>query len=141
MRHIAWMLALGACGAPQGEDPIPEEEKGACGDRTTHDVTVLGRVVDVDGQGIESATVDLEDRGWNDGEVLGTATTAADGSFTMSATDVTSIEGCWGTMLDYVLVAEQDGRSGEKGINSQLRSAISDESFEADVSSFPVTLE
>ncbi|MEQ1505767.1 MAG: carboxypeptidase-like regulatory domain-containing protein, partial [Myxococcota bacterium] len=86
------------------------------------------------------ATVTLEDRAWDPG-VLATATTDADGRFSMSVVGLTSVDGCWATLLDYWIVAEKGTDRGERGVNSELYAAIIDGTLQADLSSFPIEME
>jgi hypothetical protein len=138
MRRGLVVVGLAGCGGSADTDI--EDTGGACGAVTTWNVTVIGAVEDAAGA-VSGASVRLEDRGWTIGDVLGDATTDADGRFTLEATGVTSVEGCWGTVLDYRLVAEEGGRSGEDKVNSALFDAIDSGSLEADVSEFPIQLE
>lgn len=134
------LLALAACSGADPEDSDTDGSNGQCGDVTTWDVTIAGAVEDASGA-VDGATVTLEDRGWNAGETLGTATTASDGTFELAATGVTSVEGCWGTVLDYVVVATEGGRIGEDEVNSALHDAIDSGSLHADISEFPIVIE
>ena len=59
----------------------------------------------------------------------------------MSSLAITSVEDCWGTLLDYVLVAESGELYGEKQVNQQLFNAIDDGSMSADASMFPIVVE
>jgi hypothetical protein len=150
---LRWTLLLAcsvACsgdgGAPDGDDDdddVPgetDEPNGQCGDVTTWDVTVTGRVRAPGGGAAAGATVRIEDRVWDAGKVYGTATTDAMGAFTILAEDLVSVEDCWG-MLGYYAVAERDDTSGEAGINSALFSAIDTGSLTADISAVPIDLE
>jgi len=143
MRAV-WLPALLAW-ACTGRAPDTAEETdgqdGACGEVSTWDVEVRGMVVDTEEVAVHGAAVQLEDRGWEAGTVLGTATTDDDGLFTLGATGVTSVEGCWGTVLDYVLVATEGGRTGSKDVNSHLFHAIDGGTLVADISTFPLVIE
>ena len=118
----------------------PGDDGGACGEVTTHVLAVKGLVEDNDGISVEGASVILEDRGWNPGDVLGSGTTDENGVFQLDNLTVTGVEDCWGTMLDYVLVAEKGEARAEKEINTQLYNAVIDDSGMADVSAFPIVL-
>lgn len=137
-----WCLVLVGCAPEPGigvspaevdPDPIPQDgdAQSQCGDVTTWDVVIEGSVQDDGGVAVPAAAVALEDRGWS-GDALGWATARADGSFTLTATGVTAVDGCWGTVLDYVLVGEQGALYGERGVNSALHLAIDDGSLTAD---------
>jgi hypothetical protein len=137
-RAVAALALLCACGKP--EDTDTGDSNGQCGDVTTWDVTIAGAVEDASGP-VGGAAVRLEDRAWNTDDVLGEATTEVDGSFSLDAKSVTSVEGCWGTVLDYRIVAEEGGRTGETKVNSALFDAIDSGSLEADISDFPILIE
>jgi hypothetical protein len=117
-----------------------DDNKGACGDTSLWDITVIG-AVSHQGQFVEGATVELEDRGYNTGQILGSGVTDSDGVFELDAFDVVSVEDCWGTLLNYYIVAEFEDIAGEKKANTYLHTAIYDESLEADMRGFPVELE
>jgi len=131
-------LAAGCTSAPV--DDTEDTRLGACGEISTWNVTVLGRVEDAAGA-VGGAEVSLEDRGWEPVTGLGATTTATNGSFTVEARNLTAVEGCWGTLLDYVLVATEGSRSGERGINHPLYGAIDDGSMEADIRGNPLVIE
>jgi len=135
---LVWSFVAAGCVGASGD--TGDTWLGACGEISTWDVTVLGRVEDASGA-VGGADVWLEDRGWEPVTVLGQTTTSANGGFTLEADDVTAVEGCWGTLLDYVLVATEGSRSGERGINHPLYGAIDDGSFEADISGNPLIIE
>jgi hypothetical protein len=139
-RRVALVGLVAGCGAAADDTFVEPTDPGACGEVTTHDVSVLGAVTS-GGAPAVGAAVRLEDRGWNVGDVLGEATTGADGTFTLAAASVTSVEDCWGTILDYALVGELGGEAGEMNVNTALFNAIEDGSLEADTRSFPVALE
>jgi hypothetical protein len=139
---VAAVVWCGACGGAQyPTDTDVDDVSGACGQVTTWDVTVRGKVVDADGAAVEGASVELEDRGWDPGTTLGEATTDVAGEFEFLAEAVTSVEDCWGTILNYVLVAEQGELSGERGLNTPLYNAISDGDLVVDITESPVALE
>ncbi len=144
-----WWLGFAACGGQDvmTSDPLPPPDTdGACGDVTTHDVTLLGAVV-LDDLPFEGATIWVEDRGWEPGTILAEGVTGADGTVTFALDDLVSVEDCWGVLLDYVAVASAvspaDGStlSGETDLNSHLFSAIDSGSLVADFSPFPIELE
>jgi hypothetical protein len=129
---------------PTDSTPTDTEPTGACGPPIDFDLTLVGTVVGPYGTAAPDTEVWVEDRGWSPGRILGTGTTDAYGAFTLSLTDVTSVEGCWATLLDYVLVGERTMpagvQSGELDLNSSLYNAIEDGSLVADLGSFPLTL-
>jgi len=116
------------------------ENSGACGETTRWDIKVVG-AVSRQGQPVEGASVELEDRGYNTGDILGSGLTDAEGVFEFDATEVVSVEDCWGTLLNYYVVAEFEAFSGEKKANTYLHTAIYNESYEADMRGFPVEIE
>lgn len=138
-RGLVLVLAAG-CGGGDDSDtgPADTDDGGACGEVTNHDVTLTG-VVETAGGPAEGATVTLEERNWTSGQAFGTATTGADGSFQIDATGIVSVEDCWGTALDYYVVAESGDLSGERQINSTLFNALA--SGEADLSGAPLLIE
>jgi hypothetical protein len=136
------MFLLGGC-VDTNSDPVLEdtgETKGACGEVTEWDITVYG-VVTLDGDLVEGASIELEDRGYNLGTILGSGISDANGEFEFLAAQVVSVEDCWGTLLNYYLNAESGDLFGEKKVNTYLHTAIYDETLEADIRGFPVKLE
>lgn len=140
MRALWLLLALTACGDGGDTDTDSDTDGGACGDVSTHTLSLWGLVHDASGAPVQGASVRLEDRGWNDGDVLGEGTSGADGSFLLEDLEVTSVEDCWGTMLSYWVVAEEGERSGEEQVNVWLYTAIDEGSASADASTVPVVI-
>ena len=141
-RSLILISLLFGC-ADESEDSDTIEgggSSGACGETSRWDVSVVGTVRH-QGEPLEGAMVVLEDRGYNPGEVLGTGVTDTQGGFQFEALEVVSIEDCWGTLLNYFVVAESGTLYGEKKANTYLHTAIYDESLEADMSGFPVDVE
>ena len=144
----ALTLVAISCGGNSLADSGPTETEptndGACGEVSTHDVTVTARVTFEDTP-MEGVTVELLDRGWTPGDILASGLTDEFGSITLDIVGLTAVEDCWGTMLDYYLTASVDDSSGalygEKQMNSHLQSAINNGSLTVDVSSFPIELE
>ena len=134
------ILACAACGSSDPTDTGDTDGQGACGEVSTEVMSVRGLVEDEQGLGFEGVTVRLEDRGWNPGATLGTAITDGQGQFVLEEVTITDVENCWGSMLDYVLVATHEESTAEKEINTQLYNAILDASLEADVSAIPLVL-
>ena len=134
------ILASVACGSSDPTDTADTDDQGACGSVSTEIMAVRGIVEREDGAPLEGVSVLLEDRGWNPGTTLGASTTDEEGRFLLENLTITDVENCWGSMLDYVLVASQGAQTAEKEINTQLYNAIIDASMEADVSSFPIVL-
>ncbi len=158
MRILLFPLALAGCADTAETEPFVHhsghsglttpptltttgEPDGACGEVTVWAVTLGGTVLGRDGNPAVGAEVWVEDRGWEPGTILGQATTDAYGAFEVSLAEVTSVEDCWATLLDYVLVGTLPGQRGEKDINIELFNAIDGETFEADLGAFPLRLE
>lgn len=154
----ATLLVLVGCGGSAGgtsptdtgppatdtdtDEPIPTTTGGQCGDTTRWDVEVRGRVVDAYGAPAVGADVRLEERAYSmQDEVYGSGPTDGTGGFTFSASQVVSVEDCWATLLDYVVVAESGDLRAERDANSELFSAIDGGSLVADLSAFPLVLE
>jgi hypothetical protein len=148
-----WLVLLPVLAGCSGDDSTPgdagddgatdtevTEPQGQCGDVTTWDVTVTGRVRAPDGNPAANATVRIEDRVWSPGTIYGTDLTDGSGVFSILAADLVSVEDCWG-QLGYYAVAERDDTSGEAGINSALFTAIDQGTFVADISAIPIDLE
>jgi len=121
------------------EDSEPPD--GQCGDVSHWDLHIEGAVVDWQERPFEGIDVELQDRGWNPGTVMGTATTDADGMYAFDVSQLTSVEDCWGTLLDYVLVGTDGDLVAEEGVNPQLYNAIVDGSLEVDLYTVPLVLE
>jgi hypothetical protein len=136
---LVLVLAAGCDGGGTDDTSTGDTDlNGACGEVTNHDVTVTG-VVETAGGPAEGATVYVEERAWTGGMRMGTAQSAADGTFTIEVADLISVEDCWGTALDYYVVAEAGDLYGERGINSTLFNALS--TGEADLSGAPLLIE
>lgn len=139
-----FVCALGAC-TPDEDDE--SDDTGAdlgtdCGEPTTYNVSFDAKVVDDGGRGIDGIQVYLDDRGYT-GTVLGEGTTGGDGEVKLMAVGVTSLPDCWGTLLDYWLVASDpadESRTAEDDMNTQLFNAIDDGSLSVDARDFPLTL-
>lgn len=159
MRHLL-SLSLVACTSAPVEKPVdtappepqtptptadtapPEPPDSACGETSYHDLVVLGTVQDSYGQPAVGARVWLEDRGFSPTvQTMGEATVDVYGQFEMTVDQLASVEDCWGTLLDYVLVGELGNERGEEGINPTLHGAILDGSGIADRGSIPLQLE
>lgn len=119
-------VAIGLASACGGDDTDETDPGGgACGDPTVHEVQVQGTVVEAGGAiGYDGVTVELWDGQWAPPDLLGTATTASDGTFTLDAAGVTDLPGCWGIVLDYTLRASKGEASAERDVNGPLEAAI-----------------
>ncbi|MCA9489437.1 MAG: hypothetical protein KC621_05925 [Myxococcales bacterium] len=117
------------------------DTSGACGEVTTWDVTLTGYVMGANGQPAPNTHVWVVDRGWTVGNVIADGTSDAAGYMTLSLHPVTSVEDCWGLILNYVLVGERTNEYGELAINPVLYNAIYGGTLEADLGAFPLELE
>lgn len=134
----AWVaFALMGCGVE--EDTA--EADNLCGEITTHEVAILGRVEDAAGDGVAAAAVTLVDEGWVPGTRLGEAVTDEAGAFRLDASEVTAAESCWGSVLRYELVATAGELRGVKVVTSYVHEAIRGGSGEANLADFPVVVE
>lgn len=148
MRTAATVIVLGAlgqvgCGSAPADSGADPTGGAGCGTPTTWDLTLLVKVTDAAGAPLAGIDVVLEDRGWTY-EDLGAAVTDAAGVATVAAVGVTDVPDCWGTVLNYVAVAEDAAgvwSAGEKGVNTWLYNAIADGSLAADTTDFPIALE
>lgn len=122
MLRGGWLLAvLAGCGP--GEVDSDTEPVGGCGEVTTSMVDLTVTVVGPEDQPIDGASVSLEERAWEPG-TLGTGTTDSSGEVLLANLDITGVEDCWGTVLDYVVVVALDERSAESRVNPTLFNAI-----------------
>jgi hypothetical protein len=119
----------------------PTNTQGACGEHTSWNVSIAGTIERPSHQPAEGATVELEERVWNNPpKSFGTVTTDAYGHFQIDAQQILSIEGCWGILLDYHLTAELGPGSADSSVNQSLYNAIQDGTLFADLQ-VPITLE
>ena len=146
MHRWFWMVlgvfgcvGCGGGGGDTGEVSTDPGPGGACGAVTEWNVFVRGMVTE-GGVPVEGAEARLEERLWTIGDTFGVGVTDASGVFEFQAQDVISVEGCWGTALDYVIVAIRGDREGERDMNSSLFGAINDGDLEADITAFPVEI-
>ena len=141
--QLAMILVLAACGNSDEQDSDDTDQQGACGEVTVHSLNVSGLVLMSDGSavGASGVTVSLEDRGWNPGEVLAQVQTNEDGEFLLAEAAVTSVVDCWGTLLNYVVVAESALGRAEKEVNTALFNAIRDGESTVDLRDVPLLLE
>lgn len=142
---IGWASLWVGCGGGGSVDGSETSEtdtelSGACGDVSSMDVTLTGKVVDGDGAGIEGADLWLEERNWSPGRVHGTARSSGGGAFELIAVDLPVVEGCWGTAVSYWLVGDDGARTGEKPLNPEMLHAWEDGTFAADITAFPLIL-
>lgn len=131
---------LAACKPEEAEPEPTDTDPSACGDEHVEAlVTITGKVT-ADDAPVAGAEVVIEERNYDPG-VLGETVTAADGTFVLEARDVVWVEDCWGTLFDWYVVANEGGRTGEKGVNSRMHGAITDGSFAFDMTAAPVKIE
>ena len=138
---VAAVLGCVACASAADTSETDVEDDGACGEVSAWDVTVRGAVVDGSGGPVAGAAVRLDDMGWNPGTTLGDGTTDGSGAFEFLADDVTSVDGCWGTLLDYVVRAELGDAAAERDVNTPLYNAIQDGTRVMDITGAPLELD
>ncbi len=113
----------------------------ACGDVTYGDeVQVLGRVT-LYGKPVQGARVKIEEHTWEPGTVHGEGETGEKGEFDVLASDLVSVEGCWGLMLDYTAEVTVDGYAASRNLNSALLGALTTGGGVADIRPLPIELE
>ena len=113
---------------------------GQCGDISEYDLT-LGVAVRDGGQPARGVDVWLEDRGWEPGTMLASGVTNDEGLVLLDVIGLTSVEDCWGSLLDYVVVAEDGDLYDERDINTPLYNSILNGTFEADIQGAPLELQ
>jgi hypothetical protein len=136
------LLAVPLCLACTGDETDVEEipSGSACGEPVEGiEMRFVGLVTDDNGP-VANAQVELEDRSFRPAIVLGSATSEANGTYTLDATDITSLPDCWLTALDYRMVAVKDEAEGELMVNRWMWEAIQDESYEVDLTDRPVEM-
>jgi hypothetical protein len=145
-RVLLAMLLLG-CSEDEAppetnEDPGPPESQ--CGEvfdgEDGYDVTIDG-AVSIGGAPAEGVAVDLVEMNWERGRVFGSGLSDAGGLFTIDGINLTVVEDCWGTAIDYKIMASLDPLEAERDVNSQLFNAINDGSLATDISGIPIELE
>lgn len=125
----ALFIAVVGCGGQdtgdsQGtdtEDSTPLVDPG-CADPVYYDATIRGRVTR-DGAPAVGAEVRLEERNWAPVTIHGSTLSSATGDYSIVATQMPIIEGCWGWATGFYVVAEQDGLYADWGVNSPIVSA------------------
>ena len=131
-RMLPLTLAIAvACGSGGVDSGTGTDDDGACGDVTTHTVTVRGDVQDASGAAVQDAEVRLEERNWEPG-ILAEGTTDDTGRYELTA-EITSVEDCWATALDYWVVVTDGELTVEDDLNQPLFNAIDDGSLDVDV--------
>jgi len=132
------MLVFAACSGA-GAESDTAEDGGACGAVTSHTVTVRAKVVNGTGQPVAGASVVLEERAWEPG-ARGQGTSGEDGEVILRDLSITSVERCWGTALDYALVAKKDAVTAEEPLNSSLFNLILEGGADLDLRGDPLVL-
>lgn len=135
------LLTLLACG-PGATTETGDSDDGStdCGASEYYDVMVVARVEDAGGSPVEGVEVRIEER--NLARDFGAGTSDVAGNVSFTASQLESVPGCWGLLLDYWIVASCDGTDcAEDDMNTELFNAIDDGSLVADVSSFPLVVE
>lgn len=134
---------LCACAEDPEEIPPPDDPGSACG---TPEYGLSLRFVGRTGESAErpavGADIVLEDRAVSPAEILGRAVSEAGGTFTLDATEITSIPDCWLTLLDYRLVSTtEDGLRGELQVNRFMWDALENDEDAVDLTTRPIVLE
>jgi len=113
----------------------------ACGDVTGGlTVQLLGSVT-LYGKPVEGAFVAIEEHTWVPGTVHGSGQTEKSGMFDVLATELVSVEGCWGLMLDYTAEVSFMGHSASRDLNSALLGALTTGGGVADIRPLPIELD
>lgn len=113
----------------------------ACGDVTDgYEVQILGKVT-LYGKPAPGARVTIEEHTWEPGTVHGAGETGTKGEFDVLATELVSVEGCWGLMLDYTAEVSLDGFAGSRNLNSALLGALTAGDGVADIRPLAIELE
>lgn len=134
-----FLLTVLACGGAPSETGDSSDGTIECGASEYYDVSVKAVVQHQTGAPLAGAEVRLEER--DSPRTFGSGTTGADGVVEFTASQVESVPNCWGLVLDYWIVAAVDGADvAEDDMNTELYNAISDGSYEADVTGFPLVV-
>ncbi|MFT5453666.1 MAG: hypothetical protein ACI9K2_000140 [Myxococcota bacterium] len=127
--RLLLVLVVCGCGGGKSIDTAPVADPtgpppSACGEVTDGYAVRIEGAVELQGERVSGADVVLVEKLWSAGQVHGTATTAADGTFVLEATDLVSVEDCWGTALDYKAEVVWDVWSRSRDMNAPLYAAI-----------------
>ncbi|MEQ1567570.1 MAG: hypothetical protein ABMA64_18150 [Myxococcota bacterium] len=152
MTFLLWFACSGdpTDGSPADSTPtVPDTDtdtetigEGQCGSITRHDVTIRGGVRTPGGGAAIGAEVWLEERNYDiTDKVYGATTTNDEGRFEFVATQVVAPENCWGTLVDYRLMATMPGAAAESLVNDSLFHAVTDGTLLVDVTNTPLVLE
>jgi hypothetical protein len=146
--RLTSLLVLGCTpnsGKDTGANPT-DSGRGACGDVSTIDlVHISGGVRSSEDQTwVPNVDLALEERNWDPGHVHGTARTDANGQFTLTAEEITVVDGCWGLAVSYWLVGvgagPYDGWAGEKPLNPVLIEVWETGDIDTSLGQFPMFL-
>ncbi len=138
---VGWLLLVVGCtgeveapgetGEPvaTGSTGEPYEFANPCGEIVYHDLVFEGVVLGVGGQPASGVTVELQDFTFLPPPPLGTATSAAGGTFTFAVTNLKAYTGdCWGNgVIDYRVVATLGDASDEVLVNQPIFNSIYEE--------------
>ena len=125
---------------PSSESTADSEPIGACGELSSFDVTVVGRVKDLDNQWVAGVNVALEERNWSPGTIHGASVSDGDGAFSFAASGLPVVEDCWGTAVQYWLVGASGALAGEKPMNPLMVDAYESGLGVVDLGEFPLIL-
>lgn len=149
VRWFWWCWIVVGCGSQDlQEAPLATADSSttgppdsACGDVTDgYEVQILGRVT-LGGKPVAGARVTIEEHTWEPGTVHGDGVTGEKGEFDVLATELVSVEGCWGLMLDYTAEVSAAGFGGSRNLNSALLGALTAGDGVADIRPLPIELE
>lgn len=118
---VAWVAS--GCSPDTSDSDTSTSTPGACGERSTiASVEITGFVQStVDQSRVPDVQIQLVETNWAPGTIHGTGRSDANGRFTMTASNITVIEDCWGLAVSYWLEGQkQDGWSGDKPMNPEL---------------------
>lgn len=136
--------ALGSLGCRGEEEPSSTETDGvpagACGEFSSIDVTITGRVRDTDQQWVAGVDLALEERNWSPGTVHGRSVSDSQGSFSFAASGLPILEDCFGTAIQFWLVGQTDDLSGEKPMNPLIIEAWESGEHAISLGEFPLLL-
>jgi hypothetical protein len=121
------------------EDSTPLVDPG-CADPVYYDATIRGRVTR-DGAPAAGAEVRLEERNWAPVTIHGSTLSSPTGDYSIVATQMPIIEGCWGWATGFYVVAEQDGLYADWGVNSPIVSAWTADESTVDLEAIILALE
>lgn len=143
---MRWSLvlaaALSACSTePEESDPPPIVDASACGSLIKGlSMSFEGVVGRSRNQPEGDVEIVLEDRYQQPAAKLGATMSLNDGTWTLDATDIEYLEGCWGS-TDFVITATKGDLGAEIGVSREMHGAVSDGTMHVDLRTQPLVLE